>query len=92
MLPPGRELAVVIRQITSPPYFDVINFEDQWLRLWFLGSPSHPTTRRLSTDDRDSFATNYWRFIADMWRAIGSVTSRSAHVVVRLGSSRLGRR
>jgi hypothetical protein len=76
--------------ITSPPYFDVTNFEeDQWLRLWFLGGPPHPTTNRLSRDDRHGFAANYWRFIADMWRTLGVVLARSAHVVVRLGSSRL---
>lgn len=28
--------------VTSPPYFDVTDFEeDQWLRLWFLGGPEH---------------------------------------------------
>lgn len=76
--------------ITSPPYFDVTNFEeDQWLRLWFLGGPSHPTTHRLSRDDRHTFASNYWRFISDMWRSLGAVMGRSSHVVVRIGSSRL---
>lgn len=30
--------------ITSPPYLDVTNFEeDQWLRLWFQGGPPKPT-------------------------------------------------
>lgn len=76
--------------ITSPPYFDVTNFEeDQWLRLWFLGGPPHPTTNRLSRDDRHTFASSYWRFIADMWRSLGVVLSRSSHVVIRLGSSRI---
>jgi hypothetical protein len=76
--------------ITSPPYFDVTNFEeDQWLRLWFLGGPPHATTNRQSRDDRHTFATDYWRFIADMWRSLGVVVGRSAHIVVRLGSSRL---
>jgi hypothetical protein len=76
--------------ITSPPYFDVTNFEeDQWLRLWFLGGPPYPTTNRLSRDDRHSFAPNYWRFIADMWRSLGTIVGRSAHIIVRLGSSRL---
>ncbi|MGH7138279.1 MAG: hypothetical protein ACREHD_21225, partial [Pirellulales bacterium] len=76
--------------ITSPPYFDVTNFEeDQWLRLWFLGGPPRPTTRRISRDDRHTFAGNYWRFIADMWRCLGVILARSAHVVIRLGSSRL---
>jgi len=76
--------------ITSPPYFDVTDFEeDQWLRLWFLGGPPYPTTNRLSRDDRHTNATNYWRFIADMWRSLGAVVARSAHVLVRLGSSRV---
>ena len=57
--------------ITSPPYFDVTDFEkDQWLRLWFLGGPARPTTGRLSRDDRYSFEADYWRFIADMWRSL----------------------
>src|SRR5258705_2335387 len=39
--------------ITSPPYLDVTNFEeDQWLRLWFLGGPPYPTRHRLASDDR----------------------------------------
>ena len=32
--------------VTSPPYLDVTNFEeDQWLRLWFLGGAPAPTHR-----------------------------------------------
>ena len=35
--------------VTSPPYLDVTNFEeDQWLRLWFLGGPPFPTRGRIS--------------------------------------------
>lgn len=31
---------------TSPPYFSVTNYHyDQWLRLWMLGGPSHPTKK-----------------------------------------------
>ena len=76
--------------ITSPPYFDVTNFEeDQWLRLWFLGGPPQPNLRRLSRDDRYRFEDKYWRFIADMWRSFGQVVSKGAHIIVRLGSSRI---
>jgi hypothetical protein len=76
--------------ITSPPYFDVTNFEeDQWLRLWFLGGPPYPTTGRISRDDRHGFEDNYWRFIGDMWRSLGRVVSRTGHVVVRIGSGRI---
>jgi len=76
--------------ITSPPYFDVTNFEeDQWLRLWFLGGPPFPTTNRLSRDDRHTYDAQYWRFIADMWRSLGVILPNKSHVVVRLGSSRI---
>lgn len=76
--------------ITSPPYFDVTNFEeDQWLRLWFLGGPPYPTRNRLSRDDRYTFEEKYWAFIADMWRCLGRILETGAHVVVRLGSSRI---
>ena len=76
--------------ITSPPYFDVTNFEeDQWLRLWFLGGPPYPTRGRVSRDDRHCFADNYWRFIADMWRSLGTVLAAKAHVVIRIGSGRI---
>ena len=76
--------------ITSPPYFDVTNFEeDQWLRLWFLGGTSHPKSGRYSSDDRHSTADAYWRFIADMWRSLSRVLQPKAHIVIRLGSTRI---
>lgn len=76
--------------ITSPPYFDVTNFEeDQWLRLWFLGGPPSPQTRRLSRDDRHTSEDSYWAFIADMWRSIGAVLPPKAHVVIRIASARI---
>ncbi len=83
--------------ITSPPYLDVTNFEeDQWLRLWFLGSAPHPTYRVISRDDRHERPDRYWNMIADMWRVLGQMMARRAHVVLRLGgrgldSERLGR-
>lgn len=75
--------------ITSPPYFDVTNFEeDQWLRLWLLGGPETPVRNRQSRDDRHTFEDAYWKFIADMWRSLGTVVAKRGHVVVRLGSTR----
>lgn len=73
--------------ITSPPYLDVTNFEeDQWLRLWFLGGPPYPTRNRISRDDRHSGRDTYWRFISDMWRSLGAVLAHGAHVIIRIGS------
>jgi|ERR1019366_2797040 hypothetical protein len=73
--------------ITSPPYLNVTNFEeDQWLRLWLLGGPPAPTRGRLSRDDRHLRPDAYWQFIADMWRSLGAVVAENGHVVVRIGS------
>lgn len=76
--------------ITSPPYYDVTSYEeDQWLRLWFLGGPPHPTYRTISRDDRHENLDSYWRLIGDMWRTFGQVLAPSAAVVVRIGAVRL---
>lgn len=72
--------------ITSPPYLDTTNFEeDQWLRLWFLGGPPKPSARRLSRDDRYSSQEGYWGFIADMWRMLGEILEKDANVILRIG-------
>lgn len=76
--------------ITSPPYLNVTNFEeDQWLRLWFLGGPDIPTVKRLSKDDRHLREDSYWKFISDMWHSLGTILSRNAHIVIRIGSRKL---
>jgi len=77
--------------ITSPPYLNVTNFEeDQWLRLWLLGGPPTPTRGRVSRDDRHLRADAYWQFIADMWRSLGAVVCNRGDVVVRIGSRYMG--
>ena len=76
--------------ITSPPYLDVTSFEeDQWLRLWFLGGPPHPTRNRISRDDRHELASRYWQMIADFWRTAGYLVEPGGHVVVRMAGKRL---
>jgi len=72
--------------ITSPPYLDVTNFEeDQWLRLWFLGSRTHPTYRVISKDDRHERPERYWDLISDLWRVLGQVLAQKADIVIRIG-------
>lgn len=76
--------------ITSPPYLDVTSFEeDQWLRLWFLGGPPHPTRNRVSRDDRHELASAYWRMVADCWRTAGYLVASRGHVVVRMAGKGL---
>jgi hypothetical protein len=76
--------------VTSPPYLDTTNFEeDQWLRLWFLGGAPKPTYRKISTDDRHDNPDAYWRLIGDLWRVLGQVLARRSHVVIRMGGKKL---
>ncbi len=75
--------------ITSPPYLDVTNFEeDQWLRLWFLGGPPRPTYRRVSRDDRHSNPEAYWEFLAEAWRGMASLLGIGAVIVCRIGGKK----
>ena len=73
--------------ITSPPYLDVTNFEeDQWLRLWFLGGDPEPTCGKYSKDSRHTSASNYWSFLCDSWRAIRPLLKRRSNFVCRIGA------
>jgi hypothetical protein len=90
-LPMCKQIPGTIRTvITSPPYLDVTNFEeDQWLRLWFLGGAPAPTYQQFSRDDRTESAVRYWELISDMWRVLGRILSPGAHIVLRLGANGL---
>jgi hypothetical protein len=83
---PALENEAARAVITSPPYLNVTNFEeDQWLRLWFLGGPPYPTRNRVSKDDRHYGLDRYWQLIADMWRSLSLVVAPRGHVVLRIG-------
>ncbi len=73
--------------ITSPPYLDVTKFEeDQWLRLWFLGGPPHPTYGRVSRDDRHRSELAYWQFLEAAWRGMKPLLKKKAVMVCRIGA------
>ena len=73
--------------ITSPPYLDITNYEeDQWLRLWFLGGVPHPTTTTLGGDDRHTSEEAYSSFLAETWRALSGMLHPDASVVMRIGA------
>lgn len=77
--------------LTSPPYLDTTNFwEDQWLRVWFLGGPPRPCSRRLG-DDRHRTTRTYWRFLAQAWEGVAPLLRSDAHVIIRIGAGKLGR-
>jgi hypothetical protein len=79
----GRIKAV----ITSPPYFNVTNYEeDQWLRLWFLGHSPNPTYKQISKDDRYGKKDSYWRFLKEVWDGIAPLLQNKARLVCRIGA------
>lgn len=81
----GRVQAIV----TSPPYLDVTNFEeDQWLRLWFLGGIPRPTYGRISKDDRHSSAEGYWRFLSEAWQGVAGLLAKGGFIICRIGGKR----
>jgi hypothetical protein len=84
-----RSFAGKVRSvITSPPYLDTTRFEeDQWLRLWFLGGPPHPTYHL--RDDRHTATTFYWAFLKESWLGIAPLLHKTATLVCRLGVGRV---
>jgi len=79
--------------VTSPPYFNVTNYEeDQWLRLWFLGNEAFPTYRRVSRDDRHSSADNYWHFLTDVWEGMAPLLRKGAVLVCRIAGKGITRK
>ena len=73
--------------ITSPPYLDVTKFEeDQWLRLWFLGGPPHPTYNRISKDDRYRSQRPYWDFLVAAWKGLKPLLREKIVFVCRIGA------
>jgi hypothetical protein len=85
-----RSHGAVSAVITSPPYLDVTNFEeDQWLRLWFLGGPPRPTYGLISADDRHGQSARYWDFIRSSWQGIAPLLRRKAVLICRIGAKGL---
>lgn len=75
--------------VTSPPYLDTTDYnEDQWLRLWFLGGPELPMSGK-SRDDRHTNPGDYWSFLQEAWAGVEPLVKRGAHVVVRIGGTRI---
>jgi hypothetical protein len=75
--------------ITSPPYLDTTNFEeDQWLRLWFLGGPEYPRLRS-GSDDRHTSLLRYTQFLSEAWAGLAPLLAREARLVIRIGGPKI---
>lgn len=76
--------------ITSPPYLDTTMYrEDQWLRLWFLGSDPSISYHRF--DDRHYSKELYWSFLESAWRGLAALLAPHSRIVVRIGGRRLSK-
>ena len=76
--------------ITSPPYLDTTNYrEDQWLRLWFLGST--PLITYCRGDDRHYSKELYWEFLQASWKGVAPLLAERVRLVVRIGGRRLNK-
>jgi hypothetical protein len=72
--------------ITSPPYLDVTNFEeDQWLRLWFLGGVAEPKCEVYSRDNRHKNPSRYWSFLCEAWQALRPLLAQRSTFICRIG-------
>ncbi len=86
--------ALISRESQARHYFtallDITDYhEDQWLRLWFLGGASKPVTGQ-GKDDRHRRIESYWQFLREAWKGIVPLLQDSAHIVIRMGGTRLG--
>jgi len=78
--------------VTSPPYFNVTNYEeDQWLRLWFLGHSAKPTYKTISVDDRHEDKKRYWGFLEEVWSGMDPLLDDDAVFVCRIGAKAIAR-
>lgn len=71
--------------ITSPPYYGLRTYvPDQWLRYWFLGSPSeveYSAASQLLHPSPETFASE----LRSVWQSVGAVCAPGAQLVIRFG-------
>lgn len=71
--------------VTSPPYYGMRTYvQDQWLRNWFLGGPSHvdySAGAQLDHGGQGAFAKS----LGAVWKNVGAHASEKLHMYVRFG-------
>jgi hypothetical protein len=71
--------------ITSPPYYGLRTYsQDQWLREWFLGGPSHVDYAKPPGLDHSS-GEHFSKSLARVWDNIGDRASERIRLFVRFG-------
>jgi hypothetical protein len=69
---------------TSPPYYAITNYHyDQWLRLWMLGGPEHPTKALGIWQKKFESKIAYADLLKKVFEGCAKLLSDSATVYVR---------
>ena len=83
-------LGQVTDVITSPPYLDTTSYrEDQWLRMWFLGSLAATSYTR--DDGRHHSISKYKAFLEGSWTGMAPLLGDEVRIVVRIGGRKLAK-
>lgn len=71
--------------VTSPPYYGMRTYvQDQWLRNWFLGGPSHVdylAGTRLDHRSPRAFSES----LGSVWANVAAISTENLHMYVRFG-------
>ena len=74
--------------VTSPPYYGMRAYvQDQWLRNWFLGGPSHVDYSAGPQLEHGSQAT-FAKSLGQVWANVGKSSAQVVHMYVRFGTGR----
>lgn len=69
---------------TSPPYYGITNYYyDQWLRLWLLGGPDHPSSLREKYKRKFESREVYRDLLLSVFSTSVSLMARDATIYVR---------
>ena len=70
--------------LTSPPYFGVTNYHyDQWLRLWLLGAPSIPVTKKGNLSNRFGNEDEYIDLLEAVFETSAELMRKDSVIYVR---------
>lgn len=70
--------------ITSPPYHNVTNYSyDQWLRLWLLGCPEHPSKNGNRYGGKFSNRNQYRELLNQVFTRVKPILAKNAIIYIR---------
>lgn len=75
--------------LTSPPYHNVTNYyHDQWLRLWLLGDPEHPSAHGSRYGGKFSNYAQYRQLLKQVFERAKPILAEDAIIYIRTDQRR----